>query len=195
MNDIRSREARYFEQLYQRDLDPWRFATSAYERAKYAATIDALGQRRFARALEVGCSIGVLTQHLADCCDAILGIDIAAAPLRMAKAYCCDRPQITFRRMAVPDQWPAGSFDLIILSEVLYFLSPADICRLVARVTGSLSPGGLILLVNWLGATDNPCSGDEAASLFIEACQANFSMGFAQRTVEYRLDLLHGPRA
>ena len=32
----------YFEQLYASDPDPWRFATSDYERDKYAATLDAL---------------------------------------------------------------------------------------------------------------------------------------------------------
>ena len=51
--------AAYFEALYAADEDPWDFTTSAYERAKYDRTVAALGDRRFARGLEVGCSIGV----------------------------------------------------------------------------------------------------------------------------------------
>ena len=36
--------AAYFEAIYERDPDPWRFQTSAYERAKYDATLAALGR-------------------------------------------------------------------------------------------------------------------------------------------------------
>ena len=64
--------AGYFDELYAGDPDPWGFETSAYEQAKYAATIDALEGRRYATALEIGCSIGVLTARLApsegNCC-------------------------------------------------------------------------------------------------------------------------------
>ena len=52
----------YFEQLYSRDPDPCRFATSEYERSKYAATLAAVpGQHQ--SCFEVGCSIGVLTRQ------------------------------------------------------------------------------------------------------------------------------------
>ena len=55
--------AAYFEELYAADHDPWDLATSAYERDKYEATMAALEGRRFASALEVGCSIGMLTER------------------------------------------------------------------------------------------------------------------------------------
>ncbi len=64
--------------------------------------------------------------------------------------------------MRVPGEWPEQRFDLIVLSEVLYFLSPADIALCADRVMSSVLPGGKILLVNWLGQSDDPCSGDEA---------------------------------
>ncbi len=65
---------RYFDDLYAHDPDPWQFETSAYEAAKYDATLDALPIERFASALEVGCSIGVLTARLAPRCDELLAI-------------------------------------------------------------------------------------------------------------------------
>ena len=58
-------ERDYFEALYTEREDPWDFETSAYEAAKYAATVEALGDRRYGRAIEAGCSIGVLTELLA----------------------------------------------------------------------------------------------------------------------------------
>ena len=112
----------YFEQLYARDPDPWRFATSEYERDKYAATLAALPRRRFASGFEVGCSIGVLTRQLAERCDTLLGADVADAALDQARARCADQHWVRFEHMLVPQDWPGGAFDLIIFSEVLYYL-------------------------------------------------------------------------
>lgn len=188
----------YFEALYAKDGDPWRFADSAYERAKYDATLAALPRPRYTRALEVGCSIGVLTRDLATRCDALLAVDAAAAPLAAARVRCADLPQVSFRQARLPQAWPgeAGPFDLILLSEVVYYLDAADAARLAACVGGSLAPGGDVLLVHWTGATDYPLSGDAAAEAFIAA-----SAGFAQvthrsRAARYRMDgLRERPRA
>ncbi len=72
-----------------------------------------------------------------------------------------------FARAQVPGEWPEGTFDLIVLSEVVYFLDPVDVERLVERVKGSLRPGGTVVLVHWTGVTHYPLSGDEAAELFM----------------------------
>ena len=53
-----------FEQRYRADIDPWGYATSAYERAKYAATLAACGAGPFGHALELGSSIGVFSAAL-----------------------------------------------------------------------------------------------------------------------------------
>lgn len=79
-------DAAYFAALYEREADPWRFATSAYERAKYRATIASLGGAHFARALELGCSIGVLTSKLAPLCDELVAVDIDVTALAAARA-------------------------------------------------------------------------------------------------------------
>ena len=62
----RSLPTAYFDRKYAFDPDPWGFATSAYEADKYRATLAALPRARYRRALEVGCSIGVLTERLAE---------------------------------------------------------------------------------------------------------------------------------
>ena len=63
----------FFDDLYAADPDPWDFETSPYEAAKYDATIAALEGRRFASGLEIGCSIGVLTDRLRAHCDDAAG--------------------------------------------------------------------------------------------------------------------------
>ena len=188
-----SLDVAYFDAIYAADADPWRFASSDYERAKYAATLAALPRPHYARAFEIGCSIGVLTAQLALRCDALLAVYLSEAPLAAARARCADVPQVTFRRMAVPGDWPEGGFDLILLSEVVYYLDAADLARLASRVAGALHPGGEALLVHWTGETDYPLSGDAAAEGFIAA--AGLPVIRQQRAEAYRLDLLRRPPA
>ncbi len=180
----------YFEALYHGGRDPWQFATSAYERDKYAATLAALGNARFTRAWEVGCSIGVFTHALAEHCDALLAVDVADSALAQARERCADLPHVRFQRMRVPNEWPAGRFDLIVFSEVLYYLVPEDIRETALRSWLSLSPRGRIVLVHWTGETDYPCTGDQAADLFRSTCGERLTVLRHERHDSYRLDVL-----
>ena len=181
----------YFDGLYAADPDPWRFATSGYERDKYAATLAALAARRFANALEVGCSIGVLTRALAPQCRVLLALDVAEAALHQARARCADLAQVRFERRHVPQDWPDGSYDLILLSEIVYYLSETDVDALADRVRGAITPGGAVLLVHWLGLTNYPLSGDVASERLI--ARLGFAPVRQRREPEYRLDLLAAP--
>jgi predicted TPR repeat methyltransferase len=183
-----SRPPDYFERLYAANPDPWDFETSAYEQEKYAATIAALEGRRFVNALEIGCSIGVLTARLAACCDRLLAVDVVDTALAKARARCAGFANVTFENRRLPRDWPAGAFDLIVVSEVLYFLNREDIDLCATRAAVSLTPGGYALLVNYTEAIDEPCNGDEAAERFIAASRLA-PVGHVRRE-KYRIDLL-----
>ena len=183
-------EPGYFDALYAADPDPWRFATSEYEREKYAATIAALPPRRFASGLEAGCSIGVLTRQLAEGCDTMLALDVAASALAQARAHC---PGVRFEQRAIPGDWPPGRFDLIVLSEVLYYLDAAAIRRAARCAMAALQPGGCILAVHYLGETDYPSTGDAAAAVFIAECGLDPALQIRREL--YRIDRVDRPAA
>ena len=180
--------AAYFDALYAKQGDPWGFATSPYEQSKYAATLQALSGARFANAFEVGCSIGVLTRLLASCCSRLLAVDVAEAALAQARLRCADLNNVVFDRLQVPDEWPQQSFDLLVFSEVLYYLSPDDVSRTARRSRDSLGTQGTVLLVHYVLPTDYPCSGDTASEIFI--AEAGFTISLQRREAAYRLDLL-----
>ena len=183
--------ASYFDALYARDEDPWGFRTRDYERGKYADTVAALDGRRFSRAVEVGCSIGELTARLAPQCDALLGVDIAEAALAQARRRNADAPQVRFARLALPDERPDGRFDLIVLSEVLYYFSRADLRRVAEWVGEALEPGGCALLVHWLGETpDYPLTGDTAVDAFLTDTAETLTTDRRLRRELYRIDRL-----
>lgn len=180
----------YFERLYAEAEDPWSFATSPYEQAKYAATLAALPREHYASGLEIGCSIGVLTHMLAPRCGALLAVDVAEAPLARARARNALWPNITFARLVVPDERPEGAFDLVVLSEVVYYWNRADILRVADVIEACLLPGGSVILVHWIKPTDYPLSGDEAVEAFLEATGGFLSPIRQAREESYRLDLL-----
>ena len=180
----------YFDALYAADPDPWRFAQSDYERHKYAATLAALPRSRYTSALEVGCSIGVLTRQLAPRCETLLSLDVAEAALAQARARCADFAGVSFIRARVPHAWPSGRYDLIMLSEVVYYLDAADVAVLANKVCASFEPGGDIVLVHWLGETNYPLSGDAAAEAFMAVASAGSRVLHQQRSDAFRLDVL-----
>jgi predicted TPR repeat methyltransferase len=187
--------AAYFDALYDADPDPWLFETSPYERGKYAATLATLPKSRYRNALEVGCSIGVLTEQVAPRCDQVLGIDVAEAALAQARARLNEAPHVRFACRAFPgemqDVAPIDGFDLILLSDILYYLDAQALVR-AARVTRSLAAGGAhVQMVHWLGPTpDYPLSGQEAAEIFIAALRPVAPIVLQVHTSDYRIDVL-----
>lgn len=179
-----------FDALYQGDIDPWDFRTSAYEREKYTATLAALPRAHYRRALEVGCSIGELTRRLRSRADKVLGLDVSSVAIAEARRVHSEVPGLDFEVREVPQSWPDGAFDLVVLSEVLYFLEPDEITALAARAAEALEPGGHCVVVCWTGENDATLDGDGAAERFIEDFGLVGGTVLARREAFYRLDLL-----
>lgn len=180
-----------FEALYDRNSDPWNFETSSYEHEKRRKVIEVLADRFFDHALEIGCSTGVQTAQFALRCKSLLAIDVAQNALEIARERLGRFPHVTVRRAEVPQEWPGGTYDLIFFSEVLYFLSEDEI-EAVSRLTKqSLAEGGICVLVNWLGPTDLPISGNLAVELFRSA--SNLQSVLHRRYDQYRIDVMTHP--
>ncbi|WP_310395919.1 SAM-dependent methyltransferase [Hymenobacter sp.] len=183
----------YFDHVYQANRDPWNFETSPYEREKYAATLAALPRPHYAQAFEVGCSLGVLTAQLASRCGHLLAVDVSAAALAQARARCAALPQVELRLMRVPEEFPDQLFDLILVSEVGYYWSAADLARAAGQLVAALRPGGQLLLVHWTPPVhDYPLTGDDVHEFFLAKTTADGPLRHlaGQRHENYRLDLL-----
>lgn len=181
---------RYFEEIFAGDPDPWGFDSSAYEQAKYDRTIAALKGRRYRRGLEIGCASGHLSHRLAGLCDTLLAVDVSETALARAKARCGQDRSIRFERMRFPLEVPSTpAFDLIVLSEVAYYWSEADLRIASLRIIDLLVQGGRLLLVHWIGETDYPQSGDEAVAALAAGLGDRVEVEISERTSQYRLDL------
>lgn len=185
-----SLSADYFERLYAAKPDPWDFETSPYEQEKYTHTLAGLTEARYAQALEVGCSIGVLTARLAERCDCLLAVDAAQNALEAARTRCRGLSQVTFAAAYIPTDWPDGPFDLILLSEVLYYLSREDLRDVADHIRATAAPGCQLLLVHWTDPTDYPLTGDEAVETLISHLGADATIIQQETRPCYRLDSL-----
>ncbi len=163
--------AQEFDALYLNDPDPWQFLTSEYEQGKYAKTLAALPQTHYRCAIEAGCSIGVLTEKLSGCCDQVIGLDISEVAIALARRRTTQSDRVRFERACLPQEWPDIPADLIVLSEILYFLQPGQIEELARRIAGSWQENGDCILVNFSGDTCQTLQGAQAAALFCDAIQ------------------------
>ncbi|WP_407541736.1 class I SAM-dependent methyltransferase (plasmid) [Deinococcus radiomollis] len=180
--------ARYFDDMYEAHRDPWNFETSPYEAGKYDRTLAALPNEKYTAALEVGCSIGVLTARLAPRCTQLLSLDLSQRALDRARERCAGLPQVRFERREMPAEFPSGRFDLLVLSEVLYYLSPADLQLMLGRSARALLPGGHLLAVHWTPVVhDYPQTGDQVHGALLAAPGLKHLHG--ERHEQYRLDL------
>jgi SAM-dependent methyltransferase len=154
--------AGYFDAMYEAASDPWGFEDRWYEQRKYEISVAQLPERRYRSAFEPGCSVGVLTKMLAPRCDRLLSCDLAEAAVQAAAHRTADLPNVRVERRQIPGQWPAGSFDLIVFSEVLYYFGDHDLERVLDRALRALQPGGTLLAVHWRHpVAEYPRSGDD----------------------------------
>jgi SAM-dependent methyltransferase len=158
--------AGYFDAMYEAAADPWGFEDRWYEQRKYAISLAQLPDRRYRRAFEPGCSIGVLTVMLAGRCDRLLSWDVAAGAVQAAARRTRDLPNVRVERRQIPHEWPEGRFDLIVFSEILYYLGDRDLEQVLDFGVHALEPGGTLLAVHWRHpVTDYPRSGDDVHRL------------------------------
>jgi SAM-dependent methyltransferase len=190
LSNPKSLAADFFEHLYQENSDPWQLATSEYEAQKYTTTLDALPNNLYQSGFEIGGSIGVLTEKLAKRCHSLLSIDVAQIAQQQAIDRCQHLHNIRFELMSVPDDFPEEYFDLIVLSEVGYYWSRADLIKAQRLMLDRLRSQGHLILVHWtVDARVLPLTGDLVHDAFIELVPARFKHLKSLTQEKYRLDL------
>ena len=138
-----------FDAMFAASDDPWRFRSRWYEQRKRALTLAMLPGLRYRRAFEPGCANGELSAALAGRCDELLIWDLSERAAALARQRVEAHPHVTVGVGAVPDDWPAGRFDLVVVSEMAYYLPLGAQQALARRVAESLEPGGALLACHW----------------------------------------------
>jgi SAM-dependent methyltransferase len=151
----------YFAGLYKQSDDPWLLRDRWYERRKRALTLAALPDERYPSAYEPGCANGELTFELAARCDALLATDLNADAVELARVRVHALPHVRGECRATPEEWPNAAFDLIVISEMAYYLDDTHLALLADKVRDTLNPGGTVIACHWRRTIEGwPHSGD-----------------------------------
>jgi hypothetical protein len=139
----------YFDGLFAGNDDPWAFRQRWYEQRKRAITLAALPRPRYRAIFEPGCANGELSAALATRCDRLLCCDTAGAAVRLARTRLSVFDHAEVFQGRLPGDWPDEQFDLIVLSEVGYYLDAEDLKQLIDLAVTSLSADGQLLACHW----------------------------------------------
>ncbi len=150
-----------FERQYREHGDPWDYESSAYERAKYDRTLDALGDRTYPFALELGASIGVLTERLAPRCGRLITLEPARTAVEQARGRLELVPNVDVRLGSAPEDLPDWSFDLVVCSELLYYFSSDELDGVLDALELRMPRAATLLAVHWRGRGTHQLTGDE----------------------------------
>ena len=156
----------YFDRMYAASADPWQLQERWYERRKFAITLALLPHPRYRHAFEPGCSVGVLTEQLAGRCDHVTATDIVPAALdathrRLSQAG--RREHVTLLCRSLDEAWPSTDFDLVVVSEVGYYLKEAALREMLDRELPRLTNAATVVAAHWRHrVADYPLTGDHA---------------------------------
>jgi predicted TPR repeat methyltransferase len=191
-----------FDETFRENSDPWGYTTNSNEISKFRATIRALPKVQFKNAFEIACAIGVLTEKLAPKCDRLLSVDYSEVGLVEARKRCSHLPQVRFEQMQIPQQFPTEKFDLILFSEVGFFLTMADLLETKQKIIDGLLPGGYLLMVHYRATAGDYfiLDGETVHNTFVDNSESTlkhlgdprkkfFMLDLARHHKRYRMDL------
>jgi len=139
----------HFLGLYLAKDDPWDLATKWHDQRKYAVTMASLPRERYRRGYEPGCSVGLLTAMLAPRCDDLLAVDCVDSAVEQTRAAVREFPQVRVAAAMLPADLPDETFDLIVIGDLLYYLSAADLDALLDGLVERLEPDGDLVAVHF----------------------------------------------
>ncbi len=149
-----SADETYWESLFTTP-DPWGY-TNNYEQVKYDQTLSLIEGRAVGRALELACAEGHFTVQLAPHVDHLLATDISTTALARAAERCAACSNVDYEQMDLRTAVLPGDLDLVLCSEVLYYLERDDVIDLAQRIRDALRPGGVFVTAHALVLTDEP---------------------------------------
>jgi trans-aconitate methyltransferase len=151
-----------FEHKYQDKADPWNFATSSYELARYETILSALSGATYGCIYEPGCSVGVLTQQLSRKAVRVMATDFAPTAVEHARRRCAGLQNVEIEVADVRRHRPASPPDLIVFSEIGYYFAAPELRSLGFFLAEQLAPRGELLAAHWLGhSKDHALHGHE----------------------------------
>jgi 2-polyprenyl-3-methyl-5-hydroxy-6-metoxy-1,4-benzoquinol methylase len=172
-----------FDRKFANDDDPWSTFTNGDEALKRRAVLHAIGTGPWGRVLEVAAGNGSNSAAIASRAlrlDATEGTESGTA--LVAKALK-GRRRAHALKLVIPDRLPRVQYDVIVVAEVLYYLSLRDMIQTARDLAATLRSGGTLVLAHH--RVDYPDFAQHAAHLqraFLQATRRRWNVRVSRRT-------------
>ncbi|WP_179039989.1 trifunctional glycosyltransferase/class I SAM-dependent methyltransferase/polysaccharide deacetylase [Rhizobium leguminosarum] len=147
-------EEEYWEHMFERP-DPWNYI-SVYEQVKYAQTLSLIPEG-IEKALELACAEGIFTEKLAPKVARLTATDISQRAIDRAIKRCRDHGNVELRVLDFVKSDVPPEQDLVICSEVLYYMKDEEMLAAVCRkMAAAVKPGGYLITAHAHIRQDEP---------------------------------------
>lgn len=144
----------YYERIYQQKDDPWDYYSAA-EQAKYGRMVDTAKRLLPSplRVLDGGCSLGHLTEQLADYAPDVFAFDIAKSAVQRTRERCERLTSNTRFHIELGDairpHYAPASFDVVFLGDVIRNLpTEEDQHTAIRNALSLLNDNGILILTD-----------------------------------------------
>lgn len=120
----------------------------APEQERYKFILDAMRSRRphWGNAIEIGCSKGLFTVHLATLCDSVLACDISARACALTADRCAHLANVTVKRLDVQRDSIVGEYDVVCVMDTLaYVHGRRRLQGVIGQLAGAIRCGGIFV--------------------------------------------------
>lgn len=173
-----------FDAKFASNTDPWATFTDADEALKRNAILRAIGPGPWGRVLELAAGNGSNSAAIA---PRALRLDATEATATgtalVARAVRARGPRARARQLTVPGRLPRSRYDIVVIAELLYYLSPMAMARTASDVAAVLRPGGMLVLAHH--RVDFPDFAQHASSIqhrFLTVSGCAWSLRAVRRT-------------
>lgn len=138
-----------FDAMYAADPDPWNVRDSWYERRKESVVLALLARERYDHAWDAASGTGDLALALSRRCERVTASDASPRAVALTGDLLSgvSASVVANRLPEVPAL--AEPPDLVVLSEVLYYLPEADRLRALEAVGAAARPSAELVVVHW----------------------------------------------
>ena len=153
-----------FDAMYAADPDPWNVRDSWYERRKEAVVLALLARERYVHAWDAASGTGDLALALSRRCERLTATDASSRAVALTGDLLADT-SATVAESRLPEVPSlAEPPDLVVLSEVLYYLPDADPLRTLEAVGEAVRPSAELVVVHWRHHPDDAFLAGAAAT-------------------------------
>jgi SAM-dependent methyltransferase len=183
-----------FEAMYRRDNDPWRVATSWYERRKLEVLMASLPDEHYASAWEPGCGPGIVTCALAPRVDRLVASDASETAVALAQARCGRLPSVRVARSELPALPFDGTVDLVVAAELLYYVP--DLPGALDALWSAGAPGAHLVFVHWAHHPEDAFRGgpEMHARISLDSIRRRATKKVTHVDEDFVLDVYEAPR-